>query len=181
MIGCFNISVLQPTFQHMCIVETHPLSLSLSFSHTNISQHPPATTHPYQIGRQSVECASIVLLCRLRLVVCDLSTALMLLSLNPRSYLMISLPLYCSLSAFISVSPSGGHTMDCFLATVSSSRRANCLTATTSGGIDVQRSRGQRRLSPRSPQWVGWGWKEVLRLGLQYTEVCLYIAYILVF
>lgn len=83
------------------------------------------------IGRQSVECASIVLFCRLSLVDCDLSAALMCLSLNPRSYLMIS----CSLcySPFISISPTGGHTVDRFLVTVSSSRCANCLMATTSG------------------------------------------------
>lgn len=129
-ISCFNISQLHPPTY---APQTH----SPSHTHTLPHTHPPMSQHlllSHQIGRQSVECSSIVLLCQLRLVVCDLNAALMCLSLNPRSYLMISLSLFC-VSLYLPLPLSGGHTIDCYLLTVSSSRAANCLRVTISGGL----------------------------------------------
>lgn len=138
MIGCFNICHLR---QHppTCVLCKHTPSLTYTHTRAHMSLH---LLPPHQIGRQSVECASAVLLCRLWLVVCDLSTALMHLSLNPRSYLMISLPLCYSPSPFISTFPSGGHTMDCFLVILSSRHRANCLVAASSRGLMCHGARG---------------------------------------
>lgn len=155
-ISCFNIS--HPPNKSALCKHTLPLSHTLTSWHLYLF-------HPHQIGRQSVECASVVLLCRLQLVVCDLSTALMCFSLNPRPYLMISLSLSLSLSAVLSLplspslplSLSGGHTIDFLLMTVSSSCGANCLTVTTKRGL--MRCEGEEPLwlSPHSLQWAGCG------------------------